>query len=83
MKLFILFLLAGLVSGAGFTIAGEPSIGHKKAENHRNHQHKKNCGHPSTKHGDHEDYEHDGHQHRKHGNHYDECSTGAESPEKK
>jgi hypothetical protein len=62
-------------SAPGLSFAAEPPKPHKKAESHKDHQHKKECGHPSKKHGDHEDFEHDGHQHRKHGDHYDECSA--------
>jgi hypothetical protein len=85
MNSFFTLLLVSLVGSTGWVRASDSTTEHKKAENHANHKHKKNCGHPSKKHGDHVDYTHDGHEHRKHGDHYDECSaeTKASAPEKK
>ena len=46
---------------------------HRRAdEQHTEHEHGPDCGHPAVPHGDHVDYLHSGHRHAVHGGHYDE-----------
>jgi zinc transport system permease protein len=41
-------------------------------DEHSDHVHSPDCGHPAVSHQDHTDYIHDGHRHAPHGDHYDE-----------
>jgi zinc transport system permease protein len=45
---------------------------HQVADEHAEHAHDEECGHPAVRHGDHVDYVHDGHLHAAHGDHWDE-----------
>jgi zinc transport system permease protein len=45
---------------------------HDHDQEHADHVHGSECGHPAVPHGDHVDYVHDGHRHAAHGEHYDE-----------
>lgn len=46
-------------------------VGHKRADNHGEHQHGPECDHASEQHGDHVDYLHDGARHFSHEGHWD------------